>query len=312
MGSKDILEKGAGLQVIKTADLFPDKSNQLERNPKENQNAKVSSPLIHITKAVKETAVLAGIIPNAYIDCDFNIEQITINQTLQAKATARKFKCINFDSYKEVTEGIISTIIANKLPDRSYIIGAPNGFGKTSFVNSCILKLFALNRMCVPYISLTELAQVRLTNEQRIAEGILSDRYYMGSYKNAHLGEDYRNKLYSDIDKETYVKMPIHIIDKFSWSEYINSDILFCYFTDVRSRVIESEILKTVVNIRGTKGLPTIAMISTSLNPYKNDPKLAEMVWNEILDTNGTMPGYDRFQHVSCYKDYNAPLIKRT
>ena len=306
---EEILKKQAGIEIGRAADLY------LEDNPEvagslgdvKDPNI-ILKPTLKITDGIKLAAVKAGLIPNKYIDCDFDTEKIRANEYNQQSMTKRFFKVRNFDAYCNVTEGIISTIIANKLPDRSYIIGAPNGYGKTSFVYTCILKMFAQDRSCVPYISLTELAQVRLNNEQMLVEGILSDRYYTRTTKTAFVGQDYIDKLYEGMDEQTYAKRPIHIVDKFSWGEYINCDLLFCYFTDVSSRVIESETLKAVVNVRGTKGLPTIAMISTSLDPYKNDQKLSEMVWNEILDPDNTMPGYDRFQHVSCYKDYNAPL----
>lgn len=305
MGTKEILQSKTGLKVEKTSSLF--NTNHDINDPHKEETIEMVRPLLHITRGTKEAAVKAGLIPNIYIDCDFDIEKIKRNQTLQAQSTARKFKVINFDKYSELTEGIIATIISRRLPKRSYIIGAPNGFGKTSFANSCILKLFAQNRMCAPYISLTELAQVKIANEQRLLTGLSSKSFYERD-KNVYYGEDYLNILYSNMNDTEYIKSPIHLVSRFSWSEYTSCDVLFCYFTDVGSRIIESEILKTVLNIRGTKGLPTIAMISTSLSPYKNDPKLAEMVWNEILDPNDTMEGYDRLKHVSCYKDYNAPL----
>ena len=225
-----------------------------------------------------------------------------------SRTSNRKFTIYGFDKYSEVTQGIISVIVSNKLPEQSYIIGAPNGFGKTSFVNSCLIKMHAAGRMCTPYISLTELANVRLADEKRLLNGIGIDRYYKGEPElEAFTKEEYDEILYREIDSKEYVKKPINLIDKFSWSEYMNCDILFCYFTTVNAKLIESEILKTAVTIRGVKGLPTIAMISTSLNPYKNDARLSEYVWNELL-TYKSESSYDRLRHVSCYKDYNAPL----
>ena len=63
--------------------------------------------------------------------------------------------------------------------------------------------------------------------------------------------------------------------------------------------------LQHLLYVRGTKGLPTIAMISTALTPYLNDPNLAEFVWDEIIDrSKSDKPCYDRVKHVSCYKDF--------
>lgn len=301
MESKSIFEN-SGISVIDDRAILKDREDYKEK-------VEIKKPLLYISRGDVESAVKAGIVPEAYKHCDFSIEKIKENQRQQYRSSSRKFIIYDFEKYSDVTQGIISTIIANKIPEQSYIIGAPNGFGKTSFVNSCLLKLHALGRMCTPYISLTELANVRLADERRLLNGIGVDRYYSGktSEIEVYSREEYDSAVYSDMDKSNYTKKPINIINKFSWSEYMNCDILFCYFTNVSAKLLESEILKTAVTTRGVKGLPTIVMISTSLNPYKNDQKLAEYVWNELL-TYKHEPSYDRLKHVSCYKDYNAPL----
>ena len=92
-------------------------------------------PQIFIPRGSKEAAVKAGLVPSAYIDCDFDLEKIKQNQIEQNKKSARKFIVRQFDKYSEVTHGILSTIALRKIPNQSYILGAPNGFGKTSFVN---------------------------------------------------------------------------------------------------------------------------------------------------------------------------------
>lgn len=304
MGSKSILES-SGMTVISDNESLKNRDEFVDSI----KDFGIKKPLLYINKGDILSAVKAGIVPEAYMHCDFNIEQVKENQRQQYRNSSRKFTIHDFEKYSEVTQGIISTIIANKIPEQSYIIGAPNGFGKTSFVNSCLLKLHALGRMCTPYISLTELANVRLADERRLLNGIGIDRYYSGKTDDIEVfnKEEYENTLYTGMDTAGYVKKPINIINKFSWSEYMNCDILFCYFTNVSAKLIESEILKTAVTVRGVKGLPTIAMISTSLNPYKNDQRLSEYVWNELL-TYKNESSYDRLKHVSCYKDYNTAL----
>ena len=66
--------------------------------------------------------------------------------------------------------------------------------------------------------------------------------------------------------------------------------------------------LKTVLDVRGVKGLPTVVLISTSLNPYKNDKVLGELIWDEILAYKSDSHCYDRVYHVSCYKRPNPVL----
>lgn len=302
MGSKNIFEQ-TGLSVVTTQEAMKDRQDLATASIKDNYK----SPMVYIRTGDKLEAVRLGLVPEAYMNCEFDIEKVKENQIEQIKTSARKFFVKRFEDYRDVTSGIISTIISNKIPNQSYIIGAPNGFGKTSFVNTCIIRLHAQGRNCTPYISLSDLAQAKLTNEKRLLSGIGSKEIYKGDSIDAKF-EDYDSVVFDGFTSSTYDKKPINIIDRYSWSEYMNCAVLFCYFTDVRSKVLESEMLKTAITVRGAKGLPTIAMISTSLDPYKNDKYLAEYVWNEILAYNNSESSYDRVKHISCYKDYNAPL----
>lgn len=304
MGSKNLLEK-AGIDIVSTEESMKDRDDLVGKVA----TPEIVKPQLFIRKGDKIEAVRAGLVPAAYVDCEFSIEKIKENQKKQANVSKRKFKVKNFDNYKDVTTGIISTIISNMIPNQSYIIGAPNGFGKTSFVNTCIMRLHAQGRMCAPYISLTDLAQVKVANEKRLIEGIGARMVYGENselYRDTSY-EDYMDVVYENFDSAMYTKKPINLIDRYSWSEYMNCDVLFCYFTDVSSKVLESEMFKTAITVRGAKGLPTIAMISTSLLPYKKDTYLSEYVWNEILSYDDT-PSCDRVKHVSCYKDYYTPL----
>lgn len=306
MGSKDILGM-SGLNIVTTKEAMADRQDlQIEAQKEER-----TRPLSYIPKGDIAEAVKAGLIPQAYADCEFDIDKIQENKEKQMLKSSRAFSISRFSDYKDITTGLISTIISNKLPRQSYIIGAPNGFGKTSFVNSCIIKLHALGRMCTPYISLSELAEVKFQNDKRLIEGISAREVYKKEYVDATI-EKYKEVFYEQFESGLYTKKPINLIGNYSWSEYMNCDILFCYFTDVSSKVLESEILKTAVTIRGTKGLPTIAMISTSLEPYKRDKMLREYVWNEILSYNESEESCDRLRHISCYKNYNTPLIPNT
>lgn len=304
MDCKNILSS-SGVEVISTYRAMYDRTDLKTPEAKKNE---IKEPTYYIRKGTREEAVRRGIVPLAYKDCEFNIELITSNLKNQNKKAVRKFKIINFPAYEITLKGILSTVIANKIPEQSYIIGAPSGFGKTSFANHCITLMYEQGRLCVPFISLTELAQVRLAEQRKLLKGISSYDFYHGNVVSTK--DEYESLICSELQDKAYVKRPIDIIAKFSWSEFIESDMLFCYFTNVESKVLESEIFKTVLTIRGSKGLPTIAMISTSLDPYKSDTYLREYVWNEILEYKNDC-SYDRVKHISCWKDYNAPLISK-
>jgi hypothetical protein len=238
----------------------------------------------------RDQAVKEFIVPKAYENASFDIEKIKDNlreQYLKNKI----YKVKKFDKYTGICQEILSTIRMKQLPRCSYLIGAPNGFGKTSFVNECLITLRKQGYKVVPYISLWELAQIKVDNEHRI----------MKPYRK--FKEENGTVIYSDPNKPVgYSKSPEVITGRFSYSEYINADCLFVSFTDVVSKDIESHTLYQLLNIRGIKGLPTIAMISTSLEPYENDVNLREQVWNEIKAYSEKEYCYDRIYHVSCYK----------
>lgn len=262
----------------------------------------------YVTLGDRMAAVKACIIPEAYAECKFDPDKIRKNITDMNAKAARKFEVTNLSNYLDFANGLLTLLEAKKLPSRSYIIGAPNGFGKTSLANDCILTLFKQGKICTPYVSLTELAQVRLATDKELLNGMQSVMVYRKGWFDTSSESEYNAELYKNIDSEQYEKRPINIVSKFSYSEYLNSALLFCYFSDVRSKQIESEMLKTLLTIRASKGLATIAMISTSINVYTKDPYLSQYVWDDILEYNPNGESFDRVKHISCYKNYYVPL----
>lgn len=245
----------------------------------------------------REQAVIESIVPRVYKNSRFDTEKIKDNLIEQNKRNKGLYKIFKFPDYIETCNGILSAIRMKKLPNKSYLIGAPNGFGKSSFVFECLITLRRQGFKVVPYISLLELANLRVENEKR-----LMNPY--SKYK-----EENGNYYYTEPNKQiSYLKEPEIITGRYSYSEYINADCLFVSFTDVMNKDIESHTLYQLLNIRGPKGLPTIAMISTSLEPYLNDLKLKEQVWDEIKAYSEKDNCYDRVYHVSCYKKKKIDL----
>lgn len=244
-----------------------------------------------LSNADRDQAVYEKIIPAAYRDACFDENKIKSNIKTQYQKSGGLYKVYKFKDYTDICNTILSSIRMKRLPDRSYIIGAPNGFGKTSFVNECLITLRRQGYRVAPYISLWELAQLRVDNEHRI----------MDPYK--RFKKEGSDVVYKDPNTvQGYMKIPTIVTTGYSYSEYINADCLFVCFTDVISKDIESHTLYQLLNIRGAKGLPTIVMISTSLEPYENDRALKEYVWDEIKDYDENKKSYDRVYHISCFK----------
>lgn len=274
-------------------------------NPMESIREKRESQSLFctLTDSDRDQAVKEFIIPSSYRNAYFDYEKVRSNIKNQYKASKNLYKVYNLNTYVQLCNTILSTLRMGNLPDRSYIIGAPNGFGKTSFVNESLITLRKRGYRAVPYISLIELAGLRVAEEQRLMKpynkfkaDTATDSVYYTEFK----------------ENDVYVKKPLLIQNKYSFSEYINADCLFVSFSDVVSKDIESHMLYQLLSIRGPKGLPTIAMISTSLAPYENDQFLKEYVWDEIRAYKETAGCYDRVYHVSCYKRKELNMAART
>lgn len=266
---------------------------------KKVMNTSVTTPvvmqdsIIDIHPCVEEAIMKASLIPRAYRDVLFTEAKVRQNILDQRARAARKFIIMHYTEYMSTLNGIISELRMHNLPDRSYLIGAPNGFGKTSFVNTCIKVMYQDSKACVPYVSLFELAEIRKDEERRLSKGMLVSK---------NKDNDESQSYYENKQDTYYRKQPELITGDFSWSEYMNSDVLFCYLSSLDSKEIESRTLKTILDTRGTKGLATIVFMSTSLDPYKNDQVLGEYLWDEMLAYQDLPGVYDRVTHVSCYK----------
>lgn len=258
----------------------------------ENDEAKLMKAINDVDKA---SAVENKLVPASYKGAYFDEARIKNNIRIQYGNTKQAYKVVKFTEYTSTCFGILTALRLKQLPDRSFIIGAPNGFGKASFVYECLTTMLKAEMRAVPYISLTELAIIKNAEETRLMNG---ERFEGRNYYYGIRDERYRkDNQFSSKNKEA-----VELLGAYSWAEYINADCLFVFFSDITSKQIESKMLSQILSIRGAKGLPTIALISTSLDPYMMDNSLREYVWDEILDTVRESGSYDRVFHVSCYK----------
>lgn len=244
---------------------------------------------------VAEVSVRMGIIPEAFKDDVFHRDRV-MDSYQKLKENGRSFNMVNLDQVLSTMEYIIQRIHTRKGLEHSYLIGSPNGFGKTSFVMTC-LKLMVHNGMkTVPYISLSELAQMKNQVDNALFRGQVLKRK-----SDKPLNIEDRPEITSD-------KQPLDCISRFSWNEYLNADILFTFFTNVEYKVIESRMLKVILDIRASKGLPTVVCISSSVKtyfqPYLSNRELTEWYWDEIYTQDESLARFDRVWHISTYKTY--------
>lgn len=250
----------------------------------------------------RHIAVQMHIVPKAYEQSAFDMDKIKENIRKMYVHSKGAFTTHKLNEYEQVCNGIISSIRMKTLPCRSYLIGAPNGFGKTSFVYESLITLRAHGFRVAPYISLTELAELRAEDEGNISKpknGVLY-KYLLKNEDNFY--EELRDEDGNELIGDEYVKRPAKIEKLFSFKDYINSDCLFTFFTGEYAKELESYTLSQILQIRGAKGLPTIVMMSMSKDLYLKQPKLKKFVWDDILAYSEEDNCYDRVYHVSCYK----------
>ena len=261
---------------------------------RDNANAKVE-PFTPIVSELNEDdrycAYLAGLIPKQYMHATFDIDKV--QQNIKDMLSNKGYKVSGFKEYSNTLLGILSILRTGTIPDCSYIIGAPNSFGKTSFTSECIMTMHKLSMRAVPFVSLSELNEIMVLND-RAFEDVLKLKEYNNT--------DGERSLYVSSAAPEITKMPKNIVGRYSWSEYLNSDCLFCFLTSTAARTVESRILYHLIQIRSAKGLPTVCFISSSLDPYTGDKLLNEYYWKEMLSYNDEVNMLDRMKHISCFK----------
>lgn len=250
-----------------------------------------------ITNGDKEKAIQMGAIPETLKDVEFDFDIIKAN--ILERGIKEQYRVYGFRDYQRILSDILFSIKAGSLPNRSWLIGAPKRFGKIEFVNDAIKFMAKQDMKCVPYISLTELSDKKYERDTEIAKNEAVKKVM----KTAIFDEE---KVYITADNGREIRKPVrNITEMHTWSDYTQADIVFCFFTTVSNKEIESMTLKTLLDIRGSKGLPTIVFMDMSLDAYTSNEKLKEWVWDKILDDEEDTKSVERFstvKHISTYQ----------
>lgn len=250
-----------------------------------------------ITNGDKEKAIQMGAIPETLKDVEFDFDVIKAN--ILERGIKEQYRVYGFRDYQRILSNILFSIKSGSIPNRSWLIGAPKRFGKIEFVNDAIKFMAKQDMKCVPYISLTELSDKKYERDTEIAKNEAVKKVM----KTAIFDEE---KVYITADNGREIRKPVrNITEMHTWSDYTQADIVFCFFTTVSNKEIESMTLKTLLDIRGSKGLPTIVFMDMSLDAYTSNEKLKEWVWDKILDDEEDTKSVERFstvKHISTYQ----------
>ena len=274
-------------------------------------------------------AINSGLVPEAILKNDTTNEKndITNNENhswkfdnnelwhrVMIKCKNESIRIAHLSKYTKAVNYLLTTTRLNRLPDICLLLGAPNDFYQEGIAYECIMNLMKNNHKCVPYVSLLELSYIRST-----AENVIMEPYKVYDQKKAT--HDIRNREYiknkgfvAPIYKDITMGKANNFLNReltkqYNYFDYVNADCLFTYFSGIGSKEVESYELLELLNIRGSKMLPTIVFTKTSDEKYKDDPRLLKYVIDETLmgqsntdvDKIKRRNVYNKLYHISCY-----------
>lgn len=311
-----------GIKVVEDKYIDPESTTEVGKQ----EEPDIKSLVWDIPKDVALRALDARVITPEMVDSDFDAKQVALNIEKRWRHHNKRYKIMGYEKYISTLNTILTQLRSGMYPDRSYLICSEEGMGKTSFIATAQKIMVAQGWNVVPFIPLHELASIWEEEDRRLLRGISSQAVYArkfdpedtGDYIEVHCTDKNGNPEIRYYGGQTTVrfesmplggrkpndKRPVKIINRFSWSEYMEADVLFVGLAQVMHKQIESYTLKSILQIRAMKGKPTIVIGSESIQPYLNDPGLYKYVWAEIEDLKDDVPRYNRLTHVSCYKHW--------
>lgn len=134
--------------------------------------------------ALSYMAMQSGLIPRERVADVLDFKVMSDRVAKLNKVGGYTVNMTNYEAYKNIMRNVFSFLIARRKLDYSILISAPNGFGKTTFVYSCIKLMLINGQEVAPYISLFKLAQLRYDymNAKAWRRSELEDQGYV--YKN--------------------------------------------------------------------------------------------------------------------------------
>ena len=347
----------------------------LERSKAENKS-KAPSQIKNITK---ENCVSIGLVPEEYKDTEFDSDKI-LERMAKIGEGIDGFRLVNGKRFMNTLNSIIMACKTGSKLKHSYLLACDKGLGKNEFVYECIKHLYQRNKTCCKYISLQELGALRgeyikqsqalsnmgyyykdndrellertieeegknlikallkdwisvepkannkdLKKSMDLLEKTLLDRIYTKTSQDERLINEYEDTKYKLVN---------------TWEDYLNYPIVFVYFSGSLDRHYETEVLQELLNIRGTKALPTVCLLESSLGIFKDEPtyfddgkggtrvdiaKTKSYFWLNMLSDASCLRAseiseksqdselinsteYDRMVYFNCYIEYKGRL----
>lgn len=281
-------------------------------------------------------AMTSGLIPRRRANDLLDFREMGDRVAALCRESGEKVDMQAFENYKNAMRNVLAYLSSNQELDYSLLLSAPNGFGKTTFVYSC-LKLMLMNGLrVVPFISLFELSQLRYDymnnttwrhldgyNKTDTEERIMKEASYSNLLTNNFKKKSVDNDL-EETEIETSVNKPFYemtdsekdayIMDikskKYTYKDYLDSDILFCQLSVAEQAYLEISTLKAILDYRGLRCKPTIIITDRDIETYKKTTGMATDVYflNDMLTKDYKYATYDRAYMVTVKKERKRGL----
>ena len=239
---------------------------------------KVGGPTkVDIASAIAggDVAVANNVIPKWRKDDSFDVD-VARQRIMENAKNSSALQATNVDGYLNTLVGILNAISTNSL-DRSYVIGAPAGCSKTTFVVTALKRLSNAGKRVVPYMSLTELAELHRNHVAYLVDKTKREQ----------------EKFSGGVD-----------ISNVSWKQVLEADVLFTYLTDYDAAQAELSVLKTILTARGLYNRPTIVMTTNSVAGYDRKLALKALYWSDIQLYDESQVTTKKLLHVSTWNKY--------
>ena len=226
-----------------------------------------------LTAGDNESAFAHGIIPKHREDDEFSPDYTRnyINECYKYD----KIPVRGLDKYIELLSKILLDIRSDKRLDRSYFISAHNGYGKTTFANTCIKYLHKAGKKVVPYLSLQEIYNIVIAenlllrinkayitqDEKRVEHSLENSDKYVNWKANKQTGA-----VFEQYNINAFVEN--YATFNFSYADFINCEILFTCFSPSFMQCYELPTLKMLLQERSRRGKATIVFGDQALGAY--------------------------------------------
>lgn len=278
-----------------------------QKEKMDNENKEEFTRDSTVTNGDAASAFAFGAVPEHRKDDNFSVEYLKESIRERYKTDQRAVKGIN--NYVNTLSSIYLDIQEGKRVSNSYFISAHNGYGKTTFANTCIKLMHSLGKLVVPYVPLIEIYNLinaenillRLAKSNICAENE-QEKYTYSTLSDKVVEYDKYNKegVVASYNLENFVKR--YESFGFSYIDFLETDVLFTCFSEVFMQKTEIMTLAYLLKERSRRGKATVVFGDKSLTAYR-ESIASKQYWDDLLvNTQYDKRSLDKLIYVTCYR----------